>query len=38
MLQKVVTSDAAFSPAITCTSEGDEDIRQHGNIVAVRVD
>ncbi len=38
-LQKVTTSNAVFSPSVSCTSDpGDDDIVGNGNIIAVRVD
>jgi endoglucanase Acf2 len=37
-LQKVTTSNAVFSPSVSCTSDGDDDIVGTGNIIAVRVD
>lgn len=37
-LQKVTSSDAVFSPSVSCTSDGDDDIVGTGNIIAVRVD
>ena len=38
MLQKVTSSNAVFSPSVSCTSSGDDDIVGNGNIIAVRVD
>jgi hypothetical protein len=37
-LQKVTTSNAVFSPSVSCTSDGDDDIVGNGNIIAVRLD
>jgi hypothetical protein len=37
-LQKVTTSAAVFSPSVSCTSDGDDDIVGVGNIIALRVD
>jgi hypothetical protein len=38
-LQKVTTSNAVFSPSVSCTSTGDDDdLVGAGNIIAVRVD
>jgi hypothetical protein len=37
-LQKVTSSDAVFSPSVSCTSSGDDDIVGSGNIIALRVD
>jgi hypothetical protein len=37
-LQKVTTSNAVFSPSVSCTSDGDDDIVGTGNIIAVRLD
>jgi hypothetical protein len=37
-LQKVTSSNAVFSPSVTCTSDGDDDVAGPGNIIAVRVD
>ena len=37
-LQKVTTPNAVFSPSVSCTSDGDDDIVGAGNIIAVRVD
>ena len=38
-LQKLTTSDAVFSPSVSCTSTGDDDIvGGGGNIIAVRID
>jgi hypothetical protein len=37
-LQKIVSSDAVFSPSVTCESDGGDDIIGVGNIIAVRVD
>ena len=37
-LQKVTNPNAVFSPSVSCTSDGDDDIVGTGNIIAVRVD
>jgi hypothetical protein len=37
-LQKVTSSNAVFSPSVTCTSTGDDDISGGGNIIAIRLD
>jgi hypothetical protein len=37
-LQKVTSPNAVFSPSVSCTSDGDDDIVGTGNIIAVRVD
>lgn len=37
-LQKLTSSNAVFSPSVSCTSGGDDDIVGTGNIIAVRLD
>jgi hypothetical protein len=37
-LQKLTSSNAVFSPSVSCTSGGDDDIVGNGNIIAVRLD
>jgi hypothetical protein len=37
-LQKVVASNAVFSPSVRCTSDGNDDLHGTGRIAAVRLD
>ena len=37
-LQKLMSSNAVFSPSVSCTADGDDDIVGTGNIIALRID
>lgn len=37
-LQEVMSSNAVFSPSVTCTSDGNDDTQGNGSIIAVRLD
>ena len=37
-LQKLTSSNAVFSPSVSCTADGNDDIVGTGNIIAVRLD
>ena len=37
-LQKLTSSNAVFSPSVSCTADGNDDIVGNGNIIAVRID
>ncbi len=37
-LQEAMSSNAVFSPTVTCTSDGNDDTQGNGSIIAVRLD